>query len=75
MRHTEATIAKGGAEGLLCAVDPGTGTGYALKAEDGAFRALAPAAAAFIGVDLPPTAIRNTLGELVGDVALQDTTS
>jgi L-asparaginase II len=75
MRHTDATIAKYGAEGLLCAVDTRTGTGYALKAEDGTSRPLAAAAAAFIGVDLPPTAIRNTLGELVGDVALQDTTS
>ena len=75
MRHTDATIAKGGAEGLLCAVDTSTGTGYALKAEDGAFRALAAAAAAFIGVELPPTVIRNTRGEIVGEVSLQDTSA
>ena len=75
IRHTPHTIAKGGAEGLLCAVDTATNTGYALKAEDGASRALAPAAAAFIGVDLPPTVLRNTRGEIVGDVSLQTTTS
>jgi L-asparaginase II len=74
MRHTGATIAKGGAEGLLCAVDTSTGTGYALKVEDGSSRALAAAAAAFVGVGLPPTVVRNTRGEIVGDVALQDTT-
>lgn len=70
MRNGE-TIAKGGAEGLLCAVDLRTGTGFALKAEDGASRALAPAAAAFLGVELPPTLVRNTLGEIVGDVSLR----
>ena len=75
MRHTDATIAKGGAEGLLCAVDTSTSTGYALKAEDGASRALAAAAAAFIGVELPPTVIRNTRGEIVGEVSLQDTSA
>jgi len=74
IRHTDALIAKGGAEGLLCAVDARDNTGYALKAEDGASRPLAAAAARFIGVDLPPTIIRNTRGEIVGEVSLQDTT-
>jgi L-asparaginase II len=73
MRQTGAFIAKGGAEGLLCATDLATNTGYALKVVDGASRALAPAVAAFAGVDLPPTVLRNTRGELVGDVSLQTT--
>jgi L-asparaginase II len=75
MRHTDAMVAKGGAEGLLCAVDTSTNTGYALKAVDGSFRALAAAAAAFTGVDLPPTIVRNTRGEIVGEVSLHDTTA
>lgn len=75
IRHGAGFIAKGGAEGLLCAVDTRTNTGYALKAEDGAFRALGPAAAAFTGIELPPTIVRNTRGELVGDVSLQTTTA
>ncbi|MES1247103.1 MAG: asparaginase [Actinomycetota bacterium] len=66
-----AFVAKGGAEGLLCAVDLATGTGYALKCEDGASRPLAAAAAAFVGVELPPTIVRNTRGEVVGNVSLQ----
>ena len=64
-------VAKGGAEGLLCAVDLATRTGYAFKCEDGASRPLTVAAAAFIGVDLPPTIVRNTRNEVVGDVSLQ----
>jgi L-asparaginase II len=71
MQHTPSHIAKGGAEGLLCGVDLATGTGYALKAEDGAFRALGPAAAGFLGIDLPPALIRNTRDEVVGEVSLQ----
>jgi L-asparaginase II len=73
MQHTETLIAKGGAEGLLCVSDLATGVGYALKCDDGASRALAAAAAAFVGVDLPPTLLRNTLGEVVGDVSLRTT--
>jgi L-asparaginase II len=71
MQRTETYVAKGGAEGLLCAVDLSTSTGIALKAEDGAFRALAPALAAFVGADLPPTLVANTRGEVVGDVSLR----
>jgi L-asparaginase II len=66
-------VAKGGAEGLLCAVDLATSTGYAIKCEDGSSRGMAAAAAAFLGVDLPPTGVRNTRGELVGDVSLRIT--
>ena len=69
MTHTPTLVAKGGAEGLLCAADTATSTGYVFKVEDGASRALAPATAAFLGVDLPATLVRNTLGEIVGEIA------
>jgi L-asparaginase II len=71
MQRTDGFIAKGGAEGLLCAVDLRDNTGYALKCEDGASRPLGAAAAAFVGVDLPPTVVRNTRNEVVGEVSLQ----
>ena len=72
MQHPEHTyVAKGGAEGLLCAVDLATRTGYALKCEDGSGRGMARAAAAFLGVELAPTRLRNTRGELVGEVSLR----
>jgi L-asparaginase II len=74
MQHPDPSrriVAKGGAEGLLCAVDLATNTGYALKAEDGDSRPLRPAAAAFIDLDLPPLQVENTLGEIVGDVSLR----
>jgi L-asparaginase II len=64
-------VAKGGAEGLLCAVDLATNTGYALKTEDGDPRALRVAAAAFIKTDLPLLQVENTLGEIVGNVSLR----
>jgi L-asparaginase II len=71
MQRTATWIAKGGAEGLLCAVDTQTNTGLALKAEDGSFRALGPALAAFAGVDLPTQDVTNTRGEVVGEVSLR----
>jgi L-asparaginase II len=73
MRAAPGWIAKGGAEGLLCAAGPG-GIGIALKAEDGASRAHRPALAAFadrIGLDLPELAVvpvANSRGEHVGEV-------
>jgi len=73
MRAAPGWLAKGGAEGLLCAVGP-DGTGVALKTEDGASRAHMPALAAFLarlGVDLPDLAARpvlNTRGEPVGEI-------
>jgi L-asparaginase II len=73
MREAPGWLAKGGAEGLLCAAGPG-GIGVALKAEDGASRAHGPGLAAFLaqlGVDLPDLAERpvlNTRGERVGEV-------
>jgi L-asparaginase II len=73
MRGAPGWLAKGGAEGLLCAAGP-DGTGVALKTEDGTSRAHAPALAAFLaglGVDLPELAVRpvlNTRGEQVGEI-------
>jgi L-asparaginase II len=75
MRGAPGWLAKGGAEGLICAVGP-DGTGVALKTEDGASRAHAPALAKFLGrlgVDLPDLAARpvlNTRGERVGETAV-----
>jgi L-asparaginase II len=65
-------IAKGGAEGLLCAA--GDGLGVALKAEDGNGRCLAPAAAAFFRLldrdlsDLDVLPLENSRGERVGEI-------
>jgi len=73
MRDAPGWLAKGGAEGLICAAGP-DGTGVALKTEDGAARAHAPALAAFLrplGLDLPELATRpvfNTRREHVGEV-------
>ncbi len=66
-------VAKGGAEGLFCACSP-DGLGIALKVEDGAFRAIRPALAAFLrglGVDtgeLGIVTVDNSRGEVVGEV-------
>jgi L-asparaginase II len=65
-------VAKGGAEGVLCASGPG-GLGLALKAADGAWRATGPALAAFLGRlghAVPPLAVvplTNSRGERVGE--------
>lgn len=73
MRDAPGWLAKGGAEGLICAAGP-DGLGVALKTEDGASRAHGPALAAFLGelgVDLPGLAERpvlNTRGERVGGI-------
>jgi L-asparaginase II len=73
MRSAPGWLAKGGAEGLLCAAGP-DGVGVALKTEDGASRAHLPALAAFLGklgVDMSELAarpVRDTRGELVGEV-------
>jgi L-asparaginase II len=74
MKALPGWIAKGGAEGLLCAA--GDGIGVALKAEDGNGRALGPAAAAFLKQfdldlgDLAVLPIENSRGERVGAIAL-----
>jgi L-asparaginase II len=74
MRDAPGWLAKGGAEGLLCAAGP-DGIGVAIKTEDGAARAHAPALAAFLGplgVELPELARRpvlNTRDERVGEIS------
>lgn len=73
MESLPGWIAKGGAEGLLCAA--GTdGLGVALKVEDGSARAVGPAAAAFLGRlghpldQLESVPVENSRGELVGRI-------
>jgi L-asparaginase II len=73
MRTLDGFAAKGGAEGLLCAAGP-DGLGLALKAEDGAYRALRPAAASFLGglgfelSSFGEVALENSRGERVGEL-------
>jgi L-asparaginase II len=72
MRALPGWIAKGGAEGLLCAA--GEGFGVALKGEDGNGRALGPAAAAFVArlgrdpSELEVLPLENSRGERVGEI-------
>jgi L-asparaginase II len=72
MKALPGWIAKGGAEGLLCAA--GDGFGVALKAEDGNGRALGPAAAIFLArldldlSELEVLPIENSRGERVGEI-------
>jgi L-asparaginase II len=74
MRTLPGWIAKGGAEGLLCAA--GNGLGVALKAEDGNGRALGPAAATFLRQldldlgELTVTRVENSRGEVVGEIRI-----
>ena len=79
MRALPGWVAKGGAEGLLCAASS-DGTGVALKCEDGSPRPLKPALAALlarIGVGLDESfrrvPVRNSRGEVVGDVVAPET--
>jgi L-asparaginase II len=73
MRAREGWIAKGGAEGLMCAAGP-SGLGLALKIEDGAARPVGPALARFLErVDYPvnklgTTPLTNSRGEVVGEI-------
>ncbi len=73
MRALPGWIAKGGAEGLLCAASP-DGVGVALKVEDGAGRAHRSALAVFLerlGLDagvLGDVPLRNSRDEIVGEV-------
>jgi L-asparaginase II len=66
-------IAKGGAEGLICAASP-EGLSLALKVADGSQRALRPALGSFLttlgldGSDFGPSPIRNSRNEVVGEV-------
>jgi L-asparaginase II len=76
MRTASGWIAKGGAEGLLCAAGPDR-LGVALKVEDGSARPQLPALAAFLyplGLELPDLGVaevRNSRGEHVGRVAVR----
>jgi L-asparaginase len=70
MRLRPGWIAKGGAEGLICAATP-EGAGIALKVEDGNMRALRPALASFLGLgdEFGTVPLVNTRGERVGEIA------
>jgi L-asparaginase II len=73
MRAHEGWIAKGGAEGLMCAAGP-RGLGVALKIEDGNGRAVGPAAAAFLArlgypvEKLEQAPVVNSRGDVVGEI-------
>jgi L-asparaginase II len=68
MRLRPGWIAKGGAEGLLCASSP-DGRGVALKAEDGGYRAIGPALGRFLGIEeLERVPVTNSRGEVVGEM-------
>ena len=73
MESQPGWIAKGGAEGLLCAAGPG-GLGVALKVADGGARAVGPAVAAFLAhlgsplEALATSPVENSLGEIVGEI-------
>jgi L-asparaginase II len=74
MKTLPGWIAKGGAEGLICAA--GDGFGIALKVEDGNGRAIGPAAAVFFRQfdldlgDLAVVPLENSRGELVGEITI-----
>jgi L-asparaginase II len=76
MRALPGWVAKGGAEGLMCAAGP-DGTGVALKVEDGSSRAVAPALADFMASlghpveKLAETPITNSVGERVGELVTE----
>jgi L-asparaginase II len=73
MRAREGWIAKGGAEGLMCAAGP-SGLGLALKIEDGAGRPVGPALAAFLNrlgypvEKLETVPLVNSRNEVVGEI-------
>lgn len=69
MRIHQGWVAKGGAEGLFCAVSS-DGTGYALKCEDGSSRPLRAALGRFLGEDLGIVSVKSSRGEVVGAVGL-----
>jgi L-asparaginase II len=75
IRALPGWIAKGGAEALFCAAGPG-GIGVALKTEDGGYRALRPAIAAFfarlgheLGDGFARVPVRNSRGDIVGEIS------
>jgi L-asparaginase II len=76
MRGDGGWTAKGGAEGLICAVDA-NGLGIALKVEDGNARAVGPALGAFLrrlglaGQRRGSVEVTNSRGEAVGEVSAE----
>ena len=77
MRTLPGWVAKGGAEALFCAAGP-DGLGIALKTQDGGYRALRPAIAAFLGRlgheldgEFGRVPVRNSRGETVGELTAQ----
>jgi L-asparaginase II len=77
MRALPGWLAKGGAEALFCAAGP-DGLGVALKTQDGGYRALRPAIAAFfarlgyeLGDAFARVPVRNSRGEEVGEIAVE----
>jgi L-asparaginase II len=78
MRALPGWVAKGGAEGVLCAAGP-DGGGVALKCEDGSARPLKPALAALLArleVEVEEGFARvpayNSRGEVVGEVSFDE---
>jgi L-asparaginase II len=73
MRLGQGWVAKGGAEGLLCAASR-DGLGVALKVEDGSTRAVRSGLAAFLSRlghnvgDLGVVPVTNSRGEVVGEL-------
>jgi L-asparaginase II len=73
MERFPGWVAKGGAEGLLCAATP-EGIGVSLKIVDGSQRAVRSALAAFLGRlgldsgELGVVPVENSLGEIVGEI-------
>jgi L-asparaginase II len=75
MKELPGMVAKGGAEGLIC-VGFRDGVGFALKAEDGASRALGPALGSILGVpSLDEVRVENSRGDVVGRVVAGDSGS
>jgi L-asparaginase II len=71
MKALPGVVAKGGAEGLLCVGYP-DGVGFALKTEDGAARALDPAAGFLFGISaLAEIPVENSRGDEVGRVVAE----
>lgn len=70
MRIRPGWVAKGGAEGLICAATS-DGVGVALKVEDGSMRALRPALASFLGLggEFGRVSLENSRGEPVGEIS------
>jgi L-asparaginase II len=68
MAALPGSVAKRGAEGVLCAALP-DGSGLALKVEDGSGRAAGAALGALLGIAaLNPQPVRNSRGDEVGEI-------